>query len=95
MTTSSVFLGSILRLTQEQGDTGHDDDESDHADSHAGAQHCSSLGLTISERVTQAHGDIDLSERPQNWAARVRHKQCDHILALLQLYQGTKNSVSA
>ncbi len=61
----------MMRLTQEECDTGHNDDESKEADSHAGAEDSPHLRLTISKGVTETHSDIDLSIRAQSWTARV------------------------
>lgn len=60
-----------LRLTQQECNTGHDDDEKDEADSHTGAEDSPCYRLTISKGVAETHGDIDLSIGTHNWTAGV------------------------
>lgn len=82
-----------MRLTQQECNTGHDDDESDEADSRAVAQHSPRLRFTISKGVTGADGDVDLDEGTQNWTSRVRHGHRDLVLSGLQLHQRVQHSV--
>ena len=81
----------MMRLTQEECNTGHDDDQSDEVDSYTGSNESPRLRLTISKGVTATHGHIDLRIRAQHWAARVRHKHCDHVLSCLQVHEGLKH----
>ena len=83
-----------LRLTQQECNTGHDDDEKDEADPHTGAEDSPCHRLTISERVAETHSDINLSIGTQNWTAGVWHHHRDRVISRLQLHEGLKHSMS-
>lgn len=83
-----------MELTQQECNTGHDDDESDEADSRSGAEDRSCLRLTVAEGVTETNSDIDLMVRAESRAPRVRHQYRDYILSHLQVYNGLQLCVS-